>query len=165
MPFCYLEAFYSLAGGLFNRVCAAPGCGNDELRKLASRRGIDTESKPIPMASRFKVRERNNSGNCEFKNVCLRWSSSSLVLWLSIDAPAAGLARARDSLTWSGLWRPPTTGAPSAKILWLPPPCTIAREVVSMCPIQCPLSCGLKKFRQKSAFGSCNGSCFHSCTL
>ena len=45
-----------LSGGLFNRVCAAPGCGNDDLRKLASRRGIDTESKPIPMASRFKVR-------------------------------------------------------------------------------------------------------------
>jgi len=44
-----------LSGGLFNRVCAAPGGGNDELRKLASRRGIDTESKPIPMASRFKV--------------------------------------------------------------------------------------------------------------
>ncbi len=44
-----------LSGGLFNRVSCVPGCGQDEMRKLASRRGIDSESKPIPVAARFKI--------------------------------------------------------------------------------------------------------------
>jgi hypothetical protein len=42
-----------LSGGLFNRVSCVPGCSQEEMRKLASRRGIDSDSKPIPMAQRY----------------------------------------------------------------------------------------------------------------
>ena len=39
-------------GGLFNRLVAVPGAPEEEVRRLASRVGIDKESKPIPLASR-----------------------------------------------------------------------------------------------------------------
>ena len=41
-----------LSKGLFNRLSKEPGM---ELRKLASREGIDKKSKPVPMASRIKI--------------------------------------------------------------------------------------------------------------
>ena len=45
-----------LSKGLFNRLSVPPGPNSKEdLRKLASRHGIDKDSKPVPMASRFKV--------------------------------------------------------------------------------------------------------------
>lgn len=44
-----------LRRGLFNRLAAPPACSPEELRKLASRRGIDHDSKPVPIASRCKI--------------------------------------------------------------------------------------------------------------
>ena len=80
--------------------------------------------------SRFAISLEN--GNYGYNDVSFtRWTSSSSVLWLSTVAPAEGSARAKDSPTWSGPWRPPTTAAPSAKILLSPPLCTIARQVKS----------------------------------
>ncbi len=43
------------SGGLFNRLVAAPGASADDVRRLASRQGIDKESKPIPTAARLKI--------------------------------------------------------------------------------------------------------------
>ena len=44
-----------LTQGLFNRLEAEPDCTKESLRKMSSRYGIDSLSKPIPMASRLKV--------------------------------------------------------------------------------------------------------------
>lgn len=44
-----------LAQGLFNRLSSEPGSNKEMLRKLASRQGIDTMSKPVPVASRIKL--------------------------------------------------------------------------------------------------------------
>ena len=44
-----------LTQGLFNRLEAEPGCTKESLRKMSSRYGIDSLSKPVPMASRLKL--------------------------------------------------------------------------------------------------------------
>ncbi|TRY79885.1 hypothetical protein TCAL_13360 [Tigriopus californicus] len=44
-----------LRRGLFNRLVAPLDCSQQELRALASRRGIDHDSKPVPIASRCKI--------------------------------------------------------------------------------------------------------------
>ncbi len=44
-----------LSKGLFNRLSSEPNASKESLRKLASRQGIDSMSKPIPMASRTKL--------------------------------------------------------------------------------------------------------------
>merc|ERR1712150_312391 len=44
-----------LSKGLFNRLSAEPGMDKENMRKLASREGIDHQSKPVPMASRIKL--------------------------------------------------------------------------------------------------------------
>ena len=44
-----------LTQGLFNRLEPEPGCTKESLRKMSSRYGIDSLSKPVPMASRLKI--------------------------------------------------------------------------------------------------------------
>ena len=44
-----------LTQGLFNRLEPEPGCTKESLRKMSSRYGIDSLSKPVPMASRIKI--------------------------------------------------------------------------------------------------------------
>ncbi len=42
-------------GGLFNRLVSGPGASRDELHRLASRVGIERDSKPIPIAARTRI--------------------------------------------------------------------------------------------------------------
>lgn len=44
-----------LTQGLFNRLEPEPDCTKESLRKMSSRYGIDSLSKPVPMASRLKI--------------------------------------------------------------------------------------------------------------